>query len=143
MIPAVNPGQPKLVIFVCYGNVCRSPMAAGFANFYGQDVLLAVSRGLMPVPGVPQDTIRVMKEKGVDISGHVSKRYDMIEGGRADLVVNMSGYRLPGPPPRMMVEWEIKDPYTKRIEEFRKTRDQLEQMVMRLILEFRRKQSFR
>jgi len=35
----------KKVLFVCIGNVCRSPMAEAFANHYGNDVLIAKSAG--------------------------------------------------------------------------------------------------
>ena len=112
-------------------------MAEGFANCYGPDVLRAASRGIAPVPHVPGSTIAAMAEKNIDISGHISRRYDPSEP--ADIVVNMSDYRLPGPPPPKLIEWKIADPYRKPIEEFRKTRDVLENQVMALILALRKK----
>jgi protein-tyrosine-phosphatase len=56
----------------------------------------------------------------------------------ADIVVNMSDYRLPGALPRKLLEWKIADPYGQPIAAFRKTRDVLENEVMRLILSLRR-----
>ena len=113
-------------------------MAEGFANCYGSDVLRAESRGLAPVPRVPRESIAAMREKNIDISGHVSRRYDPAEAAKADIVVNMSDYRLPGTPPPRLIEWKIIDPYGQPIDTFRKTRDTLEQQVMSLILALRK-----
>lgn len=113
-------------------------MAEGFANCYGSDVLVAESYGLAPVPHVPRNGIVAMREKNIDISAHVSRRYDPAGAAEADIVVNMSDYGLPGPRPRKLIEWKIVDPFGQPIEAFRTTRDTLEQEVMRLILQLRR-----
>lgn len=113
-------------------------MAEGFANCYGSDVLRAESFGLAPVPNVPSQGIVAMREKNIDISGHFSRRYDPIEAARADIVVNMSDYALPGRQPARVIVWKIDDPYGQPIQAFRKTRDVLEQKVMSLILQLRR-----
>jgi arsenate reductase len=113
-------------------------MAEGFANCYGGDVLRAESRGLVPAPHVPRQSILAMSEKNIDISKHVSRRYIPQDGATADIVVNMSDYPLPGIPPRHLIEWKIVDPYGQPIEAFRTTRDTLEQRVMSLILQLRR-----
>ncbi len=42
---------------MCIGNTCRSPMAEGFANLYGSDVLRASSAGLSPVERIVADTV--------------------------------------------------------------------------------------
>ena len=55
-------------------------MAAGFANHYGKDVLIASSAGLMPVSFIDARTIVVMEERGVDVSSHVPSRYDARNG---------------------------------------------------------------
>jgi arsenate reductase len=113
-------------------------MAEGFANCYGADVLRAESCGLAPAPRVPRHGIAAMEEKNIDISAHVSRRYDPEVAAVADIVVNMSDYQLPGPPPRNLVEGEIVDPYGQPIEAFRETRDTLERKVMDLILALRK-----
>jgi len=113
-------------------------MAEGFANCYGSDILFAESRGLAPVPHVPSHMIAAMREKNIDISKHVSKRYDPSVAALADVVVNMSDYPLPGKPPRNLIVWKIVDPYGKPLSAFQSTRDILEQQVMSLILELRR-----
>lgn len=130
----------KSLLFICIGNVCRSPMAEGFAKCYGSDVVNAESFGVAPVPSVPPLGIAVMAEKGIDISRHRSRMYMASNGAAADIVVNMSGYRLQGAQPRNLIEWKIDDPYGKSIKEFRATRDVLEQKVMQLILQIRKGQ---
>lgn len=128
----------KQVLFVCIGNTCRSPMAEAFANLYGSDVLEASSAGLAPVPSVMPETVEVMAELNADISRHVPRRYDLLTIANYDLVINMAGFRLPGPPPKELIEWQVQDPYRSRIEVYRTVRNDLEQRVMRLILDLRR-----
>jgi arsenate reductase len=113
-------------------------MAEGFANCYGSDVLRAESFGLAPVPHVPRNGVVAMREKNIDISKHVSRRYIPNDAILADIVVNMSDYQLPGPRPRRLIEWKIVDPYGQPLEAFQRTRDDLEQRVMALILNIRR-----
>ena len=114
-------------------------MAEGFANHYGRDVLTARSAGLAPVTALVRETRMVMLEKNIDIAAHVPRPYDPIEAARTDIVVNMAGYRLPGPAPRELIEWTVADPYGAPIASYRKTRDDLEQRVMRLILDLRKR----
>jgi arsenate reductase (thioredoxin) len=113
-------------------------MAEGFANCYGRDVLTASSVGLSPIASVPADTVQAMTEKNIDMSWHAPRRYDPLNVERYDLVVNLSGFKLPGPPPKELVEWQVPDPYGAPAEVYRAVRDDLEQRVMRLILELRR-----
>ena len=113
-------------------------MAEGFARHYGSDVLLPASAGLAPVPGIARETVIVMRELNIDVSRHVPRRYEPIEAERSDIVVNIAGMRLPGRQPKRLLEWRVSDPYGFPVEEFRKVRDQLEQNVMRLILDLRK-----
>ena len=114
-------------------------MAEGFANFYGGDVLRASSAGLAPVPSVVKPTVDVMMERNVDVSRHVPQLYDPFEAALCDVVVNMSGFRLPGAPPKQLLEWMVTDPFRKSPEVYRAVRDDIEQRVMQLILQLRRK----
>jgi arsenate reductase len=114
-------------------------MAEGFANHYGSDVLSALSAGLAPAQKVPDNTVGAMSEMNVDVSLHVPRRYDPFEAADCDVVVNMAGFKLPGQPPKEVIEWAVQDPYGASIEAYRKVRDELEQRVMRLILDLRRR----
>jgi arsenate reductase (thioredoxin) len=129
----------KRVHFVCIGNTCRSPMAEAFANHYGSDVLVASSSGIAPVQSIVRNTVVAMSEMGVDVSGHRPRLYDPSEAAGCDIVVNMSGFGLPGPRPKDLVEWQVNDPMGSTLDTFRMVRGDLEQRVMRLILELRRR----
>jgi len=113
-------------------------MAEGFANHYGSDVLTASSAGLAPTQKLAPETAAIMLEVNVDISRHVPTRYDPLAVKNYDLVVNMAGFRLPGPAPEASVDWEVTDPYRSAAKVYRAVRDDLEQRVMRLILDFRK-----
>ena len=127
------------VHFVCIGNTCRSPMAEGFANHYGSDVLIADSSGVSPVQVVMPETVAIMSEVNVDISRHVPMWYDAAKVDAYDVVVNMSGFKLPGKPPRELIEWAVEDPYRKPAAIYRRVRADLENKVMQLILKLRRR----
>ena len=112
-------------------------MAEGFANKYGKDVLVALSAGLAPTPSIAPETVAVMRERNVDVSAHRPQVYDPREAAECDLVVNLSGARLTGVPSKKLAEWKVTDPFGGPIELYRTVRDELEQRVMRLILDLR------
>ena len=59
-------------MFVCIGNACRSPMAEGFANRYGNDALRGIERRACAYSGdTAPDTVEAMSEMNIDVSGHV------------------------------------------------------------------------
>ena len=66
----------KIVLFVCTGNVCRSPMAeAAFRKTAGQDTTIkAISAGISAIPGqAPSPNAQlVMREIDIDISSQRS-----------------------------------------------------------------------
>jgi arsenate reductase (thioredoxin) len=113
-------------------------MAEAFANHYGGDVLAASSAGLAPAPAVPQNTVRAMSEMDLDVSSHMPRLYNPFEAADWDIVVNMSGYNLPGPPPREVIEWVVQDPFGSSLNTYRAARGELERLVMSLILNLRR-----
>jgi protein-tyrosine-phosphatase len=118
-------------------------MAAAFANHYGGDVLTAASSGLAPTQGVARNTVRSMGEMNIDVSTHVPRLYNPFEVKNYDLVVNMAGYNLPGAPPRELIEWQVSDPFGASLDVYRATRNDVEQKVMRLILDLRKRQTRR
>ena len=66
----MSKNKPRILV-LCTGNSCRSQMAEGFFNAYGGDSIEVFSAGLEP-HGVNPMTIKVMREVGIDISGHTS-----------------------------------------------------------------------
>ncbi len=64
---------PRNILFVCYGNLCRSPMAEGFFNALRNGYPgIAESAGVGAIDGTPTSTFAVleMKRRGIDISSH-------------------------------------------------------------------------
>jgi arsenate reductase len=114
-------------------------MAEAFANHYGSDVLAALSSGLGPTPGVARNTVRAMAEMNIDVSGHVPRLYNPFEAAACDIVINMAGFDLPGPQPREAIEWQVNDPFGSPMDTYRAVRNDLEQRVMRLILDLRKR----
>jgi arsenate reductase (thioredoxin) len=131
---------PKRVLFLCLGNACRSQMAEAFARAYGSDVLVPASAGFAPAPRVPEDTIRAMDEKNLDVRSQIPKSISDLSGAEFDLIVNMSGYPLPQLNGATLREWDVADPILMDYGEHCRVRDQIEMLVMKLILELRREQ---
>ncbi len=130
--------EVRKVLFLCVGNSCRSQMAEGFARKYGSDVMEAASAGLSPAPIIQTLTRKVMEEKNIRLDDHFAKSLDAVNLPSFDLIVNMSGMKLPRKMPIEVREWKVEDPIGKAEEVYMAVRDQIEMAVMRLILEFRR-----
>lgn len=85
----------KVILFVCYGNICRSPMAEGLLKKMLKDFddpvkIEVLSAGLNAYGGPPTREARaVMRKKGVDIPSFTSKQLteDLIE--KVDLILTM------------------------------------------------------
>ncbi len=76
------------ILFLCTRNSCRSQMAEGWARALHGDRVEPYSAGTDPGRVDPR-AIAVMREAGVDLSGHRSKRLQEFEGVRFDAVVTV------------------------------------------------------
>ncbi|MBV8068538.1 MAG: hypothetical protein JO270_01435 [Acidobacteriaceae bacterium] len=113
-------------------------MAEAFARRYGSDVLEAESAGFAPAPIIQPLTRQVMEAKNIKLDGHYPKDLGSVDIRTFHLIVNMSGTKLPAFLQIEVRDWEIEDPVGRNEEFFIQVRDQIEDRVMRLILEFRR-----
>ena len=96
-----NPKLPKCIgsiLFVCLGNICRSPFAEKYAavNFRSTveyDFSSAGIQGEFPRPA-PVEAIEAAKYFGVDLNGHRSRRLDknMMESSDIILVMDVWQY---------------------------------------------------
>ena len=112
-------------------------MAEGFARKYGSDVLEPFSAGTAPASIVQPLTHQVMEEKNISLDGQHPKHCSAFDLSTFDLIVNMSGYRLPGRPSGEVREWKVIDPIGRSEDVYISVRDDIEAAVMRLILELR------
>lgn len=128
----------KKVLFLCIGNSCRSQMAEGFARKYGSDVLQPASAGVAPASIVQPLTKKVMGAKNINIDNQFPKSLDQVGVAQFDLIINMSGTKLPGGMQAEVREWSVVDPIGQSEEVYIQVRDQLEHQVMHLILDLRR-----
>jgi arsenate reductase (thioredoxin) len=106
--------QKKIhVLFVCFGNACRSPMAEAIARTDAGDVIEAASAGLYPLGEIPLHTREALKQNGYSADGLASKRIAPEAWKRADLVINLSGRlrELEFEEYDKVEDWDVRDPY--------------------------------
>ena len=113
-------------------------MAEGFARRYGADVMKVLSAGLTPAPIVQPLTKKVMQDKNINIDDQFPKDLGEIDVSQVDLIVNISGSKLSTQMPIEVRDWSIEDPIAKTEPIYVEVRDQIEQQVMRLILDLRK-----
>jgi glycine hydroxymethyltransferase len=84
----------KTILFLCTGNVCRSPMAEGLFRHavQGRGEFRVLSAGLGAVDGqVPtHHSVQAMKEIGIDISRQRSRALTSELVKQADLILGMT-----------------------------------------------------
>jgi len=132
---------PFKVFFICTGNSARSQMAEGLANHIGAGRIEAHSAGTLPV-GVNSHAVAVMKERGIDISGHYSKRIDEVPGP-FDLAITLCDSAAMLCPVSVraypMEHWSTPDPTfvpggpEAVHQSFREVRDRLEKQITAFI----------
>ena len=127
----------KRVLFLCIGNICRSPMAEAFARKYGSDAIVPASAGLAPGAKASEEIRSVLLEKNVELENHAPRRFRELDLRKFDLIVNMSGQPLNDELGIPVENWTVRDPYGGALEDYRRARDEIESAVMRLILRIR------
>jgi arsenate reductase len=110
-------------------------MAEAFARTLGRDLFAAESAGLSPVFELPESTIGVMQEKGIDISEQFPQPLTGLDLKSYDLIVNMTGLPIPSLPDATTRNWIVPDPVGRPDAVLREVRDEIESLVMGLVLE--------
>ena len=83
------------ILFICTGNTCRSPMAEGYLDSLKLTNVNTESRGLASQGGpISQNAIKVMLEKGIDLSDNVSAPLVLTDLLWADKIIYMSESHL-------------------------------------------------
>lgn len=136
-----SPKKTK-VLFVCIGNMCRSPMAEGFARKFGGDLVEVYSAGTHATGFVSEDAIEIMRELKIDISKQTSNGLKEVPLAEMDIVISMAPVRARTLVPRgfagKTVDWKVEDPVGKSLVVFRRVRDQLQTLVKQLTDDIRR-----
>lgn len=140
------------VVFVCAGNICRSPMAAAlFARYAQQSPTLGGvevgSAGVIAYPGNPAtpETADVMRDAfGLDLDGHEARLFD--HRNDADLVLTLDRWvttRVEALKPAGKV-WllgdfagadgeEVADPFGGSPEDYREAAEHIDRLVKAVI----------
>ncbi len=101
------------MLFVCTGNRARSQMAEGLLRHLAGDRFEVHSAGTQP-KGLAEQTVEVMREIGVDISGQRSKHVEEYAGQPFDYVITVCDSArqscpvFPGGGER--IHWDVEDP---------------------------------
>ena len=122
------------VLILCTGNSARSQMAEGLLRHDAGNVYEAFSAGIKP-SHVRPEAVAVMRELGIDISGHRSKSVDEFAGQDFDYVITVCDNAKQScpifPAKTRYVHWSIEDPAAAQGSEeeiltaFRRARDEL------------------
>ena len=140
------PGQPSAqspvrVLFLCTGNSARSQMAEAILGRLGGSRIEAASAGSHPNDLHP-NAVRVLRARGMDISGARSKHLSEFAEQRFDYVVSLCDRvrevcrDFPGAP--AMVHWSIPDPAAEAADQdsypaFVRTADELNTRIQFLL----------
>ncbi|MBI3886142.1 MAG: arsenate reductase ArsC [Opitutae bacterium] len=121
------------VLILCTGNSCRSHLAEGILRAAAGDLIEVHSAGSKPAGYVHPKAIQVMREIGLDISGHTSKHMREFLHHQVTTVITVCGIAdqacpiFPGQVNRH--HWRFDDPAhatgteAEILAEFRRVRD--------------------
>lgn len=144
----------KMVLFVCTGNTCRSPMAeALFRHRIGDDADWdSVSAGIYAASGEPASdhAIEALRELEVDLTNHKSQPLTAKLVKDAELIVAMTGSHqshILGSFPEVgnrvflinsfgtsKVPADVSDPFGGSLSTYKRTRDEIDRALSDLIL---------
>lgn len=117
------------VAFICVHNSARSQMAEGLAKKLGKDVFESYSAGTEKYPEVKPLAVEAMEEIGINMDNHYPKLINDIPED-IDVVITMGcNVVCPVIPAKHQEDWGLDDPSGGTIEDFRVTRNLIENKV--------------
>lgn len=132
--------RKQRVLFLCTGNSARSQIAQALIEHVSDGAVEALSAGSQPKPLHP-NAVKVMKKRGIDISGNRTKHLDEYARRRFDMVITLCDRvrevcpEFPSHPE--LVHWSIPNPDS--YPEFERTAAELETRIGYLLALTRRR----
>lgn len=148
------------ILFVCTGNICRSPMAEYYLKHLIETkniaFLTTFSAGVHACAGLPasEHAITVMSELGIDLSQHQGKQLTsyMVEFANWIIVMEQRQKNIIGKTNKKVmllsefseydIGYDIMDPYGGTIEMYRTSRDRIIDCVDGFVRRFPRENGF-
>ena len=132
----------KSILFVCYGNACRSPMAEGMAKKALGKWITVESAGLAPsFDSATFEAVSTMKELyGVDISDHIPKNVVEMPLREYDLIIVLDSYvyntikKLAMDLADRLILWDIQDPYGSEPDVYRQVAEKIWSEIQEYLL---------
>jgi arsenate reductase (thioredoxin) len=124
------------VLFVCVQNAGRSQMAAGLLSHRAQGRVRVRSAGSDPAEEVNPVVVEAMAELGIDLRREFPKPLTDEAVRAADAVVTMGcGDACEVYPGKRYLDWKLRDPAGRDLEEVRAIRDEIDARVQELLAE--------
>lgn len=124
----------KSVLFVCYGNACRSIMAEALARDRFDGWARIASAGIAALGRIPPNTLEVLEEVNVSREGLTSKDLDQIDVSRFDVIVNLLDIPIERFIPRRfkgrIINRHVRDPYGGDLDAYRQARDAIDRIIL-------------
>jgi len=124
---------PTTVLFVCYANTCRSPMAEAILRAIGGPTVVVISAGLHPTGRVADLSLRALQFSGYSVEGLTSKGLEAIDLETVDIAISLMGPPgLSALPCRLTAEkisWSIRDPFGEDEDAYASTIKTLEKRI--------------
>jgi arsenate reductase (thioredoxin) len=124
------------ILFVCLHNAGRSQMSRALFEREAGGRHEARSAGTTPGDRVHPAVVEAMREAGIDVSDRVPQRLTDELAQWADVIVTMGcGDECPYIPGKRYIDWDLRDPKDRPIEEVRAIRDDIAARVRDLAAE--------
>ncbi|MCF6183173.1 MAG: arsenate reductase ArsC [Bacteroidales bacterium] len=125
------------ILFVCTGNSCRSQTAESILKSLKPEFEV-YSAGIKPEKEISPYAVKVLAEKGIDISGQYPKSIDVFENRKFDFLITLSESADKGCKninAKKKLHFDIEDPFEAKgseyeiTEKYREVSDEIMQKI--------------